>query len=144
MRFLKVLLAGAVMLTAVFALGVPSAYAVGCYAETCYNKGPVAMGCTADQRVISQPASSGLEVRYSPACNAAWAWDNQAPHFWPIYLTIERARSDKIVQARLSIEFDVGEPTEWTNMFARGWYFRAVWDDRVSDENDAMTAWVFR
>lgn len=144
MRFLRVVLAGLMLLTGVFAAGAPSAYAVGCYADTCYNKGPVAMGCTQDQRRISDPAYAGLEVRYSPACNAAWAWSNQPPNFWAIYLTIERARSDRIVQARLSIEFDVDETSEWTNMFARGWYFRAVWDDRMNDQYDSFTPWVFR
>jgi hypothetical protein len=139
-------LVAAMMLTGVFALGAPSAYAVGCYGDTCYNKGPVAMGCTKDQRLISDPAWGGsLQVLYSPACRAAWAASDWMPNWNCFTLQIERARSNLIVQARLGVEFCPGEAREWTNMFPGGWYFRAVANRSSSGGGSSdYTAWVFR
>ncbi|WP_432886082.1 hypothetical protein ACQPYH_02845 [Kribbella sp. CA-245084] len=142
MRFLKVLPAGAVMITAVFALGAPSAYAVGCVGESCYNKGPVSMGCTKDQRSIANSGWS-LQVYYSPACQAVWAiafTDSSWDHC--VSIDLERARSDRIVQGRLTQELCPEEASDWTNMFPKGWYFRAVYNDPVQD--DFYTPWVFR
>ncbi|GAA1590211.1 hypothetical protein GCM10009804_53030 [Kribbella hippodromi] len=133
------------IITGVFAWGVPSAYAVGCYGETCYNKGPVAMGCTKDQRLISDPAWRGnLQVLYSPACRAAWADSNWEPLHSCWYLELERARSNLIVQSRLRVEHCPGEAREWTNMFPGGWYYRAVRNDTASGGTADYTAWVFR
>jgi hypothetical protein len=144
MRALRLLLSAAVASAGVFSLGVPSAYAVGCYGETCNNKGPVAMGCTRDQRLITNPEQSNLQVRFSPACNAAWAWSDWTPTFNSVWIEIERARSDKIVHDRLSIELATDEEVEWTNMLGGQWHFRAVWNDRALGGNDNYTEWVYR
>ncbi|WP_432886085.1 hypothetical protein ACQPYH_02855 [Kribbella sp. CA-245084] len=122
-----------------------TASAVGCVGESCYNKGPVSMGCTADQRLISDPRwSPDLQILYSPACQAAWAVSLAPPLDQCIAVQIERSRSDHIVQARLSQEFCPEETKEWTNMMPRGWYFRAVWNDYSPGYSDLYTPWVFR
>jgi hypothetical protein len=142
---------GAVLSVAMLAVGLTvvmatTANAVGCVGESCYNKGPVAMGCTRDQRVISQPAPNGqTHVYYSPACQAAWAIALEDPD--PAYpchtVTLERARSNLIVQSRLTQTFCPGESSEWTNMMPRGWYFRAI-DDLGPGYPAYYTPWVFR
>lgn len=126
--------------------GTTTASAVGCVGESCYNKGPVSMGCTSDQRSITSHGGYGLYVYYSPACQAVWAikytdatWDHC------VYVELERARSDKIVQARLRQEVCPNEASDWTNMFPKGWYFRAVYNDPIyGDEHDSYTEWAFR
>lgn len=56
---------------------------VGCNTESCLHQDPVAMGCTRDSWVIDEitvalptsgPIRTRLQARYSPACNAAFAY----------------------------------------------------------------------
>lgn len=145
---LRVVLAATVLVGGLSATGVSTASAVGCYAESCYNKGPVAMGCTKDQRLISEPSwSPNLQVLYSPACRAAWAASSWEPLYGCWSLEIERARSNLIVQGRLRQEHCAGEEREWTNMFPGGWYFRAVRNGISGGGGGGTadyTAWVFR
>ena len=101
------------------------------------------MGCTRDQRSITSPGG-GLYVYYSPACQAVWAikfTDSSWDHC--VYVELERARSNLIVQSRLRQEVCPGEASDWTNMFPKGWYFRAVYKDPVT-AYDTYTEWVFR
>lgn len=129
MRFLRFLLCAVVMVTGVFAAGAPSAYAVGCVGEGCYNKGPVAMGCTRDQRSIAiDRLTESTHIYYSPACQAVWAisFEAPSPEFPCGYVELERARSNLVVHSRLRQQFCPGEASEWTNMFPKGWYFRGV------------------
>jgi hypothetical protein len=122
-----------------------TASAVGCVASTCYNKGPVSMGCTRDQRSITSPGG-GLYVYYSPACQAAWAikytdasWDHC------VYVDLERTGFPAGgVDRRLSQQVCPGEASDWTNMFPKGWYFRAVYNDVSNATPDVYTEWVFR
>ena len=70
----------------VFGVGtatVTPALAAGCYAASCNNQDPSAMGCAGDARDIStywinvdNRTHGLLRLRYSPACNAVWLrWD---------------------------------------------------------------------
>ena len=146
MRLLRTFLAGAMLLTGMFALGAPSAYAVGCVGESCYNKGPVSMGCTKDQRAIAvDPLTESTFVYYSPACQAVWAISFEPPSIgYPCHtVQLERARSNLIVQARLAQTFCPEETSEWTNMSPKGWYFRGITKSGGGSPDD-YTPWVFR
>ncbi|MEU0096122.1 hypothetical protein [Kribbella sp. NPDC006257] len=94
-----------VAMVALTGLTATTASAVGCTGTGCYNKGPVAMGCTADQRAISS-GEYDVVVIYSPACRAAWVQSYATPSFWCISLQIERGFYDHdhnlIVDKRLS------------------------------------------
>jgi hypothetical protein len=144
-RRLGVLLSIAMLAVGLTVVTASTASAVGCYGESCYNKGPVAMGCTADQRLISAPAwSPDLQVLYSPACRAAWAASTWEPLYGCWYLEIERARSNLIPHSRLRIEHCAGEAREWTNMFPGGWYYRAIRNGTAGGGTADYTPWVYR
>lgn len=143
---LRVGSAVAVLVGCLTAVSAPTASAVGCVGESCYNKGPVSMGCTKDQRAIAvDPMTEYTYVYYSPACQAVWAISFSPPGIaYPCKnVELERARSNLIVQARLTQLFCPDEESEWTNMFPKGWYFRAV-DNDAPGYPDYYTPWVFR
>jgi hypothetical protein len=55
--------------------GSPAHAAVGCYASTCKGKDPQSMGCSTDAITGAQATSPDgriVQLRYSPACGAAW------------------------------------------------------------------------
>ncbi|GAA1590201.1 hypothetical protein GCM10009804_53020 [Kribbella hippodromi] len=145
-KHLVALLAMAFAAVGLTVVTAPAANAVGCVGESCYNKGPVSMGCTKDQRAIAiDPQTNYTYVYYSPACQAVWAISFAAPTIgYPCHtVSLERARSNLIVQGRLTQQFCPGEKSEWTNMFPKGWYFRAI-DDEGPGYNTWYTPWVFR
>jgi hypothetical protein len=103
-------------------------------------------GCTRDQRSIAIDAGTNdTHVYYSPACQAVWAISfAPADPAYPCHtLSLERARSNLIVQARLTQQLCPGESSDWTNMFPKGWNFRAV-DDEGPGYHTWYTPWVFR
>jgi hypothetical protein len=120
-----------VMLTAgLSTVTATTASAVGCVGASCYNKGPVAMGCTKDQRVIAT-ADVPLYVYYSPACKAVWAisFDTISLGYPCATVQIEKSADAINVVQRLSQRLCPGETSDWTNMLATGgWYFRAIHD----------------
>lgn len=126
--------------------GATTASAVGCVGESCYNKGPVSMGCTKDQRSIaSGNLTNSIFVYYSPACRAVWAiaFESIGPGYPCVAVELERARSDRIPQARLTQTICPGEGSDWTNMFPAGWYFRGIWNATMGYPDD-YTPWAFR
>jgi hypothetical protein len=139
------LLSGVLLAAGLTAVTATTASAVGCVGESCTNKGPVAMGCTKDQRLISNPAwSPELQVLYSPACRAVWAASNWEPLYGCWYLEIERARSNLIPHSRLRVQHCQGEKYEWTNMFPGGWYYRAVRNGSAGGGSSDYSPWVYR
>jgi hypothetical protein len=82
-RRLAAISAGAVLAAGLIAAGLPTSAqaqperaAVGCYAGSCYKQDPTEMGCGADAVTGAQvwtSTSSLVELRWSNACQAAWA-----------------------------------------------------------------------
>ncbi len=72
-RFASVVLA-LLVLTGTMTVGVSPAHAAGCFDWGCDGKDPQAYGCSADAFTIENFSYGGayLELRYSPACRAAW------------------------------------------------------------------------
>ncbi|WP_354643777.1 DUF2690 domain-containing protein [Kitasatospora camelliae] len=65
---------GALALSALVGVS-PAHAAVGCYGSGCNGKDPQALGCYADAYTGSQVTTDDgrlLQLRYSPACGAAW------------------------------------------------------------------------
>lgn len=71
----------ATLLALLFAvsLGAGPAHAVSCTGATCKGKNPQTSGCGADARTLAEITYNSLrvELRYSPACHAAWARGTQ-------------------------------------------------------------------
>lgn len=146
-RKLGVLLGFLLLTVGLTVVSSSTASAVGCVGESCYNKGPVAMGCTADQRLISDPTWGGrLQVLYSPACRAAWAASDWEPLHSCWDLKIVRARSNLQPHSQMRVEHCAGEAREWTNMLPTGgWYFQAVRDSTAGGGGSvSATNWVLR
>jgi hypothetical protein len=82
-RYLAAVSAGAALVAGVMVAGAPAqaepqrtTAAVGCYAGSCYGQDPTAMGCGADAVTgvsVWTSTSSLVELRWSNACQAAWA-----------------------------------------------------------------------
>jgi len=147
LRRLTAGLAGVLLAAGIAVVNPVSAAAVGCSGASCYNKGPVSMGCTADARAITSTAYD-VKVIYSPACRAVWASSQSTPLHSCITLQLERGYYNHdhnlVVDRRLSQQYCPGESQEWTNMFDVGWYFRGVWNDTATGHPDSYSPWVYR
>lgn len=70
------LIVGAIALMLASVLSTSPAYAAtGCYGSTCKGKDPQSMGCATDAFTGAQKTSPDgriVQLRYSPACGAAW------------------------------------------------------------------------
>lgn len=80
-RFVTVLTTMAIAAATILTISPPAvaepaaaAAAVGCRAESCTGKSPYTQGCGATARTIDEFTYAGVrfELRYSPACRAAW------------------------------------------------------------------------
>jgi hypothetical protein len=64
------------------------ALAVGCYRSSCNHYDPQTMGCSPDAyslAVINPEGSYDVQLRYSPACGAAWARITNTGSGYPVY-----------------------------------------------------------
>jgi hypothetical protein len=148
-KALRRLLVAVLALAGLAVVNPSTALAVGCYSSGCDNKGPVANGCTADQRLISNASNPQAQVIFSPACRAIWALSYEKPlPDRSVYIILERGHYDSavnlVVDKRLQATFSPGETKEWTNMLgANGSWWRAIWYDQVSGERH-YSQWVYR
>ncbi|MEX0172460.1 DUF2690 domain-containing protein [Streptomyces sp. LMG1-1-1.1] len=88
-------LGGAVALAASGLVGVasPASAATSCYATSCNGLDPSTTICQNDARTVST-GSTGIELRYSPTCRAAWARkQNNGSH--TSYITVVNTNYDQ-------------------------------------------------
>ncbi|MFE9747175.1 DUF2690 domain-containing protein [Saccharothrix saharensis] len=63
--------------------------AATCYGSTCTGQDPNARGCAADARTLAEYTySARFELRYSPACHAAWTRVTSATTYNTIFAQI--------------------------------------------------------
>src|SRR5512140_2628682 len=111
MKTLKFFLTLFAMLVVLSTIALPApAFAAplaspGCFGTTCNFKDPIAMGCDTDAYTLSQAEIPGVvraAVRYSPACQAAWA---RGVNFTTVYgrtITAEIYRTDGSFSSRIA------------------------------------------
>ena len=127
----------------------PAALAVGCTGVSCDNKGPSANGCFAVDEVLASGSFYGLQLRYSPACHAFWAYGGDAPAEWNVTLELDwqkkNAAGDWVTQRTLEENFAAQGPADWTNMLGartKDSRFRALVAEPNSTTIDTATTWV--
>lgn len=120
---LSILFATASFLTVSIQTATPAS-AAGCWNTGCDNKGPKAMGCRADQKTLTSGGGGAIQLRYSDACRAMWAYAAHAPYFWDeeIHLEMQKKVDGKwVFKRRLTVQFEVGGGADWTNMLGSRW-----------------------
>ncbi|MGW0119350.1 DUF2690 domain-containing protein [Streptomyces sp. NPDC003327] len=137
----------AALATALVPLGGTS-YAAGCSGAGCDNLGPVSQGCDGDavtKRTAYADGSLKAELRWSPACQAAWVrvTDPSGPNaWWDKYGYIEKWQGYGGTLLRsLSVKFpDPG--SDWSNMLGgSGYYYRVCIKDTGTGKVDCSDFW---
>lgn len=126
------------------------ASAVGCSGVGCDNKGPQGNGCFADDKVLGSGGGNQVQIRYSDACHAMWAYGPYAPNFWDVELQIEMrhyvATKDQwIIEKRLTTNFEAQGGPDWTNALgarSHNYEFRGVYDDKLDTYPPTYTPWA--
>lgn len=153
MRFRSALALGALALASItVSVTAEPASAVGCTGVGCDNKGPKANGCFADDKKIASGGGGDVQLRYSDACHAFWAYGPYAPQFWDVELQIEMqhyyAPKDRWVAAdppRLTTNFEAQGGPDWTNALGArtsDYRFRAIYYDQPGGNRIEATPWA--
>ncbi|HZM78843.1 MAG TPA: DUF2690 domain-containing protein [Candidatus Limnocylindrales bacterium] len=138
----------AVLIGCAVSLGIQQpAHAAGCYRSSCNAKDPQSMGCANDARNLesfwyngASPYLQGtlLELRYSPACDAAWVRTTGGDCFdvWrPCISVLE-------VQGGAEQWGNPRGGQNWTAMWSFRYYVRGCFRSGYPDlRNDGCTAW---
>lgn len=111
------------------------AQAAGCYGADCDNRGPSANGCMSDDKVIAQGGGGMVELRYSSACKAFFAYSPYGGDTFDSEIHLEmRKKVDgqwKVLKRIKTIhEASPGWTADWTNMLGARtskYQFRAIW-----------------
>ncbi|GAA3378593.1 hypothetical protein GCM10020367_58730 [Streptomyces sannanensis] len=115
------------------ATATPAAAAAGCQSSGCTGKNPATMGCAADARTIASVSAPGgggyAELRYSPACNAAWA--RQLPDSDPVWRV--RIQGSSSNDGTPDVTYIDGSNAYYTLMVSYTWYVRAGAEQTVTD-----------
>ena len=131
-RFVTVLTTLAVGAATVLAISPPAAAetAVGCRAESCTGKSPYTQGCGATAHTIDEFTYGGVrfELRYSPACQAAWTRVTTPRHFNTLFGQIRGGGHVYGVQAKVDRDGNQ-HSTQMIGTNHRVRTCRAVWFD---------------
>lgn len=123
----------------IVATAAPS-QAVGCSGADCDNRGPQGNGCFADDKVLGEGGGHAVQLRYSPACHAMWAYGPYAPNFWDVELSIEMQWKNDAgnwvwaTPPRLVANFEAQGGADWTNALGartKRFRFRAIYHDPI-------------
>ena len=129
--FRKVTTTAAALLTAALVLPATPANAVGCYSTSCSGKDPQTMGCASDAVTRTEISASGarFQMRYSPACNAAWTRTLSTEHFNTLFgQIISYTCSAATASCRHGIYgAQVLEGTNWTAMWSFTYWVRTCY-----------------
>lgn len=103
----------------------PAAAAVGCTGTGCTGKNPATMGCATDARTVASvnaPGGGGFaELRFSPACNAAWARQPaDSDPGWRV-----RIQGSSANDGTTDLTYVDGSNAYYTLMVSFTWYVRA-------------------
>jgi len=116
--------------------GSPAMAAAACNGSGCTGRDPQAQGCSPDSRTIDEFTYLGarFELRYSPACFAAWTRVTSPTHFNTLFAQI---RTD----GNTVYGVQVTEGQHWTQMINFAHLVRAchaVWFDAAPNECTAF------
>lgn len=115
-----------------------AAHAVSCYGADCDNVGPKGAGCFADDKILGEGGGHAIQLRYSDACHAMWAYGPYAPNFWDVELQLEMQKKNDagnwVFAKRLTVVFEANGPADWTNALGartKNFRFRAIYYDKL-------------
>lgn len=126
MQRLRILIVGLVLAAgSLLALATPAS-AAGCYGASCTGRDPQAMGCSSGARTLDSFPVGGVlfELRYSPACNAAWTRANGGPanqFFAQIRGSLSQSGYGPAIGTQVTTSSD------WTGMYSYGLWVRACY-----------------
>lgn len=150
MKITKVLASLALAISTVGVVATASpASAVGCSGVGCDNKGPQGNGCFADDKVLGNGGGGSVQIRYSDACHAMWAYGPYAPQMWDVELQIEMqhyisTKDQWITERRITTPFEALGGADWTNALGArnaNYRFRAIYIDAPGGYNH-YTPWA--